>query len=326
MLFLLGIGTAVLVLVLVFVLWLQSSTVYNGIDVETRCSVSPDGRLLFDAVAGTRRLRIAGRALPVSLRAGTRDIYAADLGTGQITRLTTTGENSDPTYSPDGHRVAFISHRDGNAEVYLMDADGSHERRLTHSPNEEYPPTFSPDGDLLAFTRRVRRTRVVNDLILLNIQAAQERHVVTVEDNPYYSLPRFDGPTTIRFKFDSEFHTVDLTGASPKLSSQYRPNFDLRLGQGMFSPDRRTVAYADYVGNGPFGVMYEIFVSDLQLQHPIQLTHNRLANHPCAFSPDGSSLIFKAGRPDERGGLTLWQVNVDGSSLRQINLSMLERL
>jgi TolB protein len=37
-------------------------------------------------------------------------------------------------WSPDGRRIAFSSERDGEGEVWVMDADGSHQRRLTHDP------------------------------------------------------------------------------------------------------------------------------------------------------------------------------------------------
>ena len=55
-----------------------------------------------------------------------------------------------PRYSPDGKRIAFTSHRDGNAELYLMDADGTNVRRLTdHAERDDYP-TWNSDGTGLA--------------------------------------------------------------------------------------------------------------------------------------------------------------------------------
>ena len=45
-------------------------------------------------------------------------------GTG-LTLLTVRGSNLMPTWSPDGARIAFCSGRDGNNEIYVMNADGS---------------------------------------------------------------------------------------------------------------------------------------------------------------------------------------------------------
>ena len=39
-----------------------------------------------------------------------------------------------PVWSPDGRMVAFVSRRDGNQEIYVMNADGSRQRRLTRTP------------------------------------------------------------------------------------------------------------------------------------------------------------------------------------------------
>ncbi len=50
------------------------------------------------------------------------------------TRLTNnTALNYWPSWSPDGKRIAFTSNRDGNYEIYLMNADGSEQRNLTRN-------------------------------------------------------------------------------------------------------------------------------------------------------------------------------------------------
>ena len=54
-----------------------------------------------------------------------------------------------PVWSPDGKRIAFTSNRDGNYEIYVMDADGGNQRNLTHVR----PRTTSPRG-----RRTVRRS------------------------------------------------------------------------------------------------------------------------------------------------------------------------
>ncbi len=57
-----------------------------------------------------------------------------------------------PDFSPDGRRIVFRSGRDGNSEIYLMDADGSSVRRLTKDPATDTMPAFSPRGDRIAFS------------------------------------------------------------------------------------------------------------------------------------------------------------------------------
>jgi TolB protein len=53
--------------------------------------------------------------------------------------LTTPGPSSEshPRWSSDGTKIAFVSNRDGNFEIYVMDADGSNVQRLTNTPANE---------------------------------------------------------------------------------------------------------------------------------------------------------------------------------------------
>jgi Tol biopolymer transport system component len=56
--------------------------------------------------------------------------------------------NFQPAVSPDGRTVAFASTRDGNYEIYLMDASGTNQRNFTRSPAKETTPVWFPNGTL----------------------------------------------------------------------------------------------------------------------------------------------------------------------------------
>jgi hypothetical protein len=60
-------------------------------------------------------------------------------------------DNRYPRVSPDGKKITFTSYRDGNAEIYLMNADSSGVRRLTNSAAEDEAATWSSNGSQLAF-------------------------------------------------------------------------------------------------------------------------------------------------------------------------------
>ena len=63
----------------------------------------------------------------------------------------TSVEDRDPSWSPDGSRIAFTSYRDGNWDIYVMDADGSNQQRLTDNPAVDRMPSWSADGSRIAF-------------------------------------------------------------------------------------------------------------------------------------------------------------------------------
>jgi TolB protein len=57
-----------------------------------------------------------------------------------------------PAWSPDGTKIAFMTNRDGNQEIYVMDANGGNPRRITRHPGIDATPTWSPAGNQIAFT------------------------------------------------------------------------------------------------------------------------------------------------------------------------------
>jgi Tol biopolymer transport system component len=117
-------------------------------------SPSPDGR------------KVAYAQANVAAAPANSEIYVVDVETGKETRLTDSpGVEGIGPWSPDGSKLLFDTDRDkhgaclfhdcvGNAsEIYVMNADGSGERRLTETTEQELFATWSPGGERILFAR-----------------------------------------------------------------------------------------------------------------------------------------------------------------------------
>ena len=72
-------------------------------------------------------------------------------------------DDLSPAWSPDGGRIVFESYRhgNGNGELYVMNANGSGQTRLTNSAGDDGLPAWSPDGTSISFvSNRSGRYRI----------------------------------------------------------------------------------------------------------------------------------------------------------------------
>ena len=108
----------------------------------------------------TADVYVVGEIIVASSRAapntsGKFQLYAVERSNlAQLTKLTPASDTtsaSDPAFSPDGSRIAYVSQKDGNPEIYVMNADGTGATRVTNDPQADGRPSFMPDGQSLVF-------------------------------------------------------------------------------------------------------------------------------------------------------------------------------
>jgi Tol biopolymer transport system component len=208
------------------------------------------------------------------------DIYAAGERTGTLTRLTSErGYDAEASYSPDGQWIAFSSMRDAYnrtltpeeqkqlevdpsyfAEIYIMRADGSDQRRLTRAMGYDGGPFFSPDGSRIVW-RRFTPDGLIADVWTMKLDGSDPRQVT---DFAAMSWAPFIHPSGEYLLFASnklgfenfEVFMVDVDGTKEPVRVTYSDGFD---GLPVPSPDGGRLAWTSSRGGGREG---QVFLAD----------------------------------------------------------------
>lgn len=86
------------------------------------------------------------------------DAFIYSFESKTVTQVTRGGKACRPHFSPDGRKIAFVSSQaDGKGDIWVMNADGSGQERLTDLPETfDYYPSWSPDGKTIVFASGTR--------------------------------------------------------------------------------------------------------------------------------------------------------------------------
>jgi Tol biopolymer transport system component len=235
------------------------------------------------------------------------DVYLARRDGSDRSRLTDHpgGDGSTITWSPDGQSVAFGTTRTGNAEIFVMNADGTHERNLTNHPAQDRAATWSPDGESIAFHSDRLGT---NDIYVMD---ADGSNVTPLTSGPRDDLVPSWSPDGSRIAFarggDARTHDIYVMNADG--SNQKRLTDDPRdEWWPAWSPDGSRIAFVPdrrVVGGGGVAIVEvatgTVTTVDLDVDGP---------NFP-AWSSSGR-LAFVDFPGD------LWTAAPDGSGLRRV--------
>ncbi|HEV8682663.1 MAG TPA: DPP IV N-terminal domain-containing protein [Actinomycetota bacterium] len=231
------------------------------------------------------------------------------------------GRRSDPSWSPDGTRLAFDSDRDGDFEIYVLDLATGEERQVTDDPADDVSPAWSPDGTKLAF---VSQRDGNTDLywIASDGDEAGGSGVSRLTTDPgadYDPAWSVDG-TQIYFAHDpmDGVEHADLYTLNVPSASQLEPPPPTPLTGGgpsayqpAASPDGTRVAFVRNRDD-----VSQIFVANADGSAVRQVTSGPATKSNPSWSPDGRRIVFSAEGESKND---LFVVNADGTGMRPIS-------
>ena len=232
----------------------------------------------------------------------------------------TPGDVQTPAWSPDGRKLAFVSQREGNAEIYVMNADGSGLRNLIRTPSDDLDPSWSPDGRAIAFVQkncvpsRPCATAYETYLAVVNADGSGLRRLTTRRAHVFNPSWSADGKT---IRYGRWLVRADGSG-----HSELPRNVPVA---GAWSPDGQRIAFSR-VSHSPADIRNPtklgLWVVNADGSDARQVAPKATWGVPApAWSPDGRRIAFRRydGRLFESAGNSdLFVVNADGSGLRRL--------
>ena len=205
------------------------------------------------------------------------DIYAYNMKTGATRRLTTArGYDAEGGYSPDGEWLVFASMRDAYnrplseaekktleenpsyfADIYIMRADGSEQKRLTDVPGYDGGPFFTPDGSRIIW-RRFDEQGLIADVWTMKPDGSDQKQITDFGSMSWAPYMHPSGEYIIfasnKLGFENfEVFIVDAHGTKEPVRVTYSDGFD---GLPVPSPDGKTLAWTSSRSGGAAGQLF----------------------------------------------------------------------
>lgn len=200
-------------------------------------------------------------------------------------------------------KIAFISLRDGNREIYVMNADGSNHQRLTNNPAADLYHAWSPDGGKIAFTSDRDGN---SEIYVMNADGSNQQRLTSNSAFDYRPKWSPDG-TKILFEsrsnddMDYDICMINADGTNERNLTNRPTIFD---GLPGWSPDGSGILFVSNKDGDT-----ELLVMNPDGTNERNLTDNLYNDWYGVYSPDGRKIAYWDGRAGE---YDLYIMDTDG--------------
>jgi TolB protein len=200
-------------------------------------------------------------------------------GANKVTR------GGQPSYSPDGTKLAFGASDGHDAEIYTVNATGGRPFRLTNNAKDDLHPSWSPDGKRIAYTCSDGHDAEICTMTATGGKPFQVTRNEGLDFGPSYS------PSGKRIAYsglsptDWEVYTIDARGGG-RFNVTKNDTYDYYPD---YSPNGKRIAYVAKDTNDEDTEIRTIKVTG---GRPFPLTNNGEEDYDPSYSPDGKRIAY----------------------------------
>jgi TolB protein len=218
-----------------------------------------------------------------------------------------------------------LSDRDGNPEIYIMNADGSNQTRITNNPAGDSSPAWSPDGSMIAFnTNRfegggdeIARRNISGGetwgLNLTRLTFAKEHHSAKANNFIAWSPDgRWIAFESDRDRDDPEIYLINAVDGTNARRLTYTRALD---EVPSWSPDSRQILFSSDMHDKPQSGEYDIYIMNRDGTGQRRLTNFSGQDTYPSMSPDGLTIVFESW---QHGHPEIYLMKADGSDATRL--------
>jgi len=279
----------------------------RGSGLDVRPSLAKTGLLVFSSLIANADIW----SLPIDASQGR--VKGAP---GQLTH--DLALDYSPSMSADGKKLAFVSLRSGNPNIWIKDLESGKEKPLTESPAEEIQPRISPDGTLVSYATRTGPRPRVEDIYVIPARGGLLQKLCDACGSPWGWSP--DNKFLFFAQGERKWRTVGLINLATGKVGNYLQSSQLSLFHANLTHDGRWITFVA-LDRQAFPSRLQVLAAAFQLGTPsnesdwIRVVSDQYWNDKPRWSPDGDRIYFVS---DRDGFACLWSQPLERETKRPV--------